>query len=494
MKERLNILMGKKLIKLLPYIYIGLPIVIFFLGWTKWYFSIPIVIIIAYSFYRITFEETHEWKPCYNKNTVRLVLIIALIIGIWVYFSGVGGLVWQNDDQPYRNQIFNILVKYDWPVALNQTINGEIQTRGLVYYLAFWLPSALIGKVFGLTAGYLFQAVWAFIGVSLVYYYICAYLKRLSIWPLFGFIFFSGLDIVGSYFLRHDINSVLYGGSQLEWWCTDLFEYSSFTTQLFWVFNQAIYAWILIALIMNQKNNKHLILILSCGLLESTIPFVGLLPFVVYKFIENNKELGNFTKKTWKKCITGICTLENVVAGGCIGIITFIYLKGNVSAQNILAAHHGGRKGYLFMYLVFLILEVGVYFLAIYRYQKNNKLFWLIVVVLCVCPLIKVGFREDFCMRASIPALFLLFLLVMETLYKSVELKDRVVCIILSGLLLLGSVTPILQLSNVASNTAYYYYMDYPVLRQSVSEEEIMTAPNFSGNVEDSFFYKYLAK
>lgn len=39
------------------------------------------------------------------------------------------------------------------------------QMRGLIYYIGYWLPAAVVGKVFGLTAGYYFQYVWAIIGI-----------------------------------------------------------------------------------------------------------------------------------------------------------------------------------------------------------------------------------------------------------------------------------------------------------------------------------------
>ena len=161
------------------------------------------------------------------------------------------------------------------------------------------------------------------------------------------------------------------------------------TTQLFWVFNQSIYAWILTALIMHQANNRYIMLILSCGLLECTLPFVGMLPFVFYKIWKNAFDSSISIKAQWKSWVFDLFTIENVLAGGCIGIISYLYLMGNTAAQTIISMPEKITKGYIFLYIIFFIIEVGFYFLSIYRYQKNETLYWITVLVLVVCPLIK---------------------------------------------------------------------------------------------------------
>ena len=43
-----------------------------------------------------------------------------------------------------------MLVWYDWPLVKDVTINNLTETRGMIYYIGFWLPSAIIGKIFGM--------------------------------------------------------------------------------------------------------------------------------------------------------------------------------------------------------------------------------------------------------------------------------------------------------------------------------------------------------
>ena len=482
----------KKCITILSYIYIALPVLIFFLGWMKLYLALPVCLMILYAFWKASAAEQDLWYPVWNKDTILLACIIAGIIGLWVYFSGIGGMTYQNSDHWWRNQTFQILVEYDWPVTKQVMMEDGVHTRGLIYYIGFWLPAACVGKLFGLTAGYCFQLLWAALGVGLVYYYICAYLKRLSVWPLFGLILFSGLDILGYYMIGRDLGQ-LTNTLHLEAW-SFLFQYSGMTTQLFWVFNQSIYAWILTALLMHQKNNRHIILILSCGLLECTLPFVGMLPFALYKIWKNGFESSLPIKAQWKSWFFGLFTIENVLAGGCIGIISYLYLMGNTAAQTIISMPEKITKGYIFLYLIFFIIEVGFYFLSIYRYQKNDSLYWITVLVLFVCPLIRVGSGIDFCMRASIPALFVLYLLVMRTWQTSFRARDFAVAGTIAGLFLIGSVNSLHELNRTATETIRLYEAREYIMAEPVPEDDILGAENFSGDVDKNIFYKYLAR
>ena len=171
-----------------------------------------------YTLFRLFQKEDFLWQPNWDSNSIRLFFLIVIIIGTWVYFSGIGGFAFQNDDHRWRNEIFQMLVWYDWPLVKDVTINNLTETRGMIYYIGFWLPSAIIGKIFGMRAGYLFQMLWAILGLTLVYYYVCAYIKKLSVYPLLAMIFFSGLDIVGYYMVNNDLND-LTNNSHIEFWC-----------------------------------------------------------------------------------------------------------------------------------------------------------------------------------------------------------------------------------------------------------------------------------
>ena len=480
-------------------LYVFLPIIIFLMTWIKWWIGIPASVVVIICIINYLRNNTAMNKKI-SRSQGQLVPIIILII-LWVFFSGIGGMVFQNRDHVCRNAMFDILVNMRWPVIDTVEVDGILENRGLVYYIGFWLPAAIVGKLFGISVGYAFQMFWAILGIFLTSCLMFEHFGHASAKVILGFIFFSGLDIVGCLLVGTDFNNLEHF-MHIEWWSG--FQFSSFTTQLFWVFNQAIYAWLITLMIMRQKSNRYIVLIWSCGLLTCTLPFAGLLPFVIYQIVKNTYVKFNVenVKKQTIGVINNVCQLcrkselftwENILGGGSIGIICFLYAISNISATNSGQAVHY-TKGYLFLYVLFILLEVGVYALAIYKYQYKNPLYWLSIVVLAVCPWIHVGSGQDFCMRASIPALLILMILVMDTWRSAKKYKDYFYLVVIAVIYLLGAVTPLGEFWRTARNTTQLYREGQTIMAESVPEEEIMGAPNFSGGVDQSFFYKYLAK
>ena len=489
-----NVEKKTKLGMVLAYLFLTLPFVIFALGWMKVYIAIPVVLVILVCFLKMCKEAEAIWIPDLNKKNIIKIISIIGIVCIWVYFSGIGKFVFQNEDHNIRNGLFNMLVESEWPV-IGQNDHGE--TRALIYYIGYWLPSALIGKVFGLGAGYFAQAIWAVLGILLVYYFICVYVKKIVVWPLFIFIFFSGWDIVGQMWNLRDTLSYIYPTMHLEWWGTP-YQFSSMTTQLFWVFNQSIPIWLATMLLCMQKNNRNLVFIISTTLITSTFPFVGTIPLVVYFALTGKNK---FTKKEkfmeyLGQLIKDTCTLQNVVAGGIIGIMTFLYLKGNIAGRNV-----GGSvetvayyENDLRMWVKFIILDVGVFAILLWKYHIKNVLFYLVIATLMIVSPIQIGYSMDFCMRASIPALFVLMLMVMQGLEKAWKEKNRFILIGLILTLLIGAVTPFFEMGRTVVETVNRRKNNVRITEVDSEELEIFSAPNFSGEIEDNFFFESITK
>ena len=431
------------------------------------------------------------------------------IIAVWVYYSGIGKFVFQVPDHSVRNSIFNIMVESRWPVINHEILQGSplgkqgASAAGLVYYIGFWLPSALVGKVLGLRAGYYAQAVWAVLGIVLVYYLICVLLKRVAVWPLFIFVFFSGLDILGIFLTAQD-PATFECKWHLEWWGTP-YQYSSMTTQLFWVFNQSIPAWVCTMMAYMQKNNRNIVFILACSMLCSTFPFVGLLLLALffclsrkYDEMEAVRTAGTREKiRVYISCIIkDTCTLQNVAGGGLIGITSFLYLTCNYSGAYIMGENIKGPEfdNSLAKLILFLIVEIGVYVALIYKYNKENKMFYFIVLCLSIIPPVKVGYSTDFCMRASIPALLLLTVLVIKTLAESWEKRDYRVFAGLILVLVLGSATPALEFRRTFGETFRRIKEGEIVYEEDSDPIKLLSGGNFSGSVDDSFFFQHFVK
>ncbi|MEF9945163.1 MAG: hypothetical protein RR678_01715 [Lachnospiraceae bacterium] len=439
------------------------------------------------------------WTPMIHRETIVKLLFIVGIISLWVYFSGIGKFVFQNIDHPYRNTIFNLLVESKWPVLNFDVLADEMpntSVTGMIYYIGFWLPSAVIGKLFGLRVGYYAQAVWAVLGIVLVYYFICAIRKKIVVWPLFVLIFFSGLDIVGHYLIGTDLRTMS-SALHLEWWDTP-YQFSSMTSQLFWVFNQAIPAWLCTMLIFTQKNNRNIVFVLACSMLTSTLPFVGLIPLVFF-FVFTRKYEGvekRFSRPYVKALFEDTCTIQNVLGGGIIGITSFLYLYGNAAGGMVMQKTTRGPvwEQNLAKWLVFIIIEIGIYCILIYKYQHTNKLYYFIILCMCVLSLIRIGYTNDFCMRATIPALFLLMLLVMDTIQKSWEKRDYPVFVALICVLVIGGVTPLHEFTRTVTETYTRIEQGEAVYAEDADAQILMSSPNFAGDAEENFFFRYLAR
>ena len=464
-----------KIMSAIVYMYLTLPIFIFVVGWLKWYWAFLFGISILISTIISINSDNIEYEKIFLKQNISKIVIAIILIALWVTLSGIGGVMFQNSDHGARTAMYKALVDYDWPVISNKG------NYGLIYYIGYWLPSAVIGKLFGFEIGYKFQMVWAAIGIFIVYLLICVLRKKVSIWPLIIVILFSGLDIVGSWpqgvifkFTKH-----------LEYWSA-FFQYSSNTTQLFWVFNQAIPAWVATTLIVVGKNRKNILFILGSIMLASTFPFVGLIPFSLY-FLFRKLKIQNFKE---------IFSLQNIVGVCVCGGITFLYLIGNISAGKVNTFENDTDTSIrMIMYVLFCIIEFGFYMMILWRNNKKNKFYYLLLIVLVACPLIRVGDAQDFCMRVSIPALFILMILCIEELPKLYKEKNKTLFVCLVICLSLGACTPMQEINRTIVQTVKAVSKgESPTERIWSIEEEILKGNNFSGPVNESLFYKYLAK
>lgn len=489
----------------LTYLYLTLPILIFVIGWIKLPIAIICVPMILIALYRCMKNERNAHEEFWSANDIIKFGAILGIIFFWVYLSGIGGLCYQNSDQAVRNVIYQALVEYDWPVVSSDG------SKALIYYIGFWFPAAVIGKIFGLTMGYWFQAVWSVAGIFLVYYFICMRRKKVEYWPLFLLIFFSGMDYLGAWLLGRQEFIDLFYSEHLEWWINK-YQYSSMTTQLFWVFNQAIPAWLGTVLVLNQKNKKNLFFILSHLILSATFPFVGLIPIVLYFALK---------KREGKVELKENFSFQNMVGVFIIGIISVAYLLGNgqvVKSQNMgqenrttieATAEETGTgienkpetdssstdfSVELLIYILFVLIEFLPYVFLIYKGNKVEPLFYVIVAILLVCPLVSLGDSYDFCMRASIPALFCLMIYCMDFLTERAQNANYKLVVPMVIILLIGSITPFNEIHRNIKDTIMYSEQGRDYAPMPISAEGILDWGYHCGETQNNLFMKYFAK
>jgi hypothetical protein len=328
--------------------YLLLPFVIFCLTFLKIGVGLPIVIVLSWIMWRI-------WKQNDSSSNGFLIskrdLLIGLVVlGLWVLLSGIGGLAFQNRDFEIRNAIFMDLIHFNWPVYYPNSGNLAGDSFALIYYIGFWLPAALIGKLFGLQIANIFIFLWTLLGVFLVAVMVKERIKFSLLGAAIIMIIFSGMDILGT--LCFQVASLISYPTIwppitiIELWVSEFFEFSSITTQLFWVFNQAIPAWICIALTLNKSNRKYVWFIWALCFFYSPIPSIGLLPFVFLIIPNQAIDVNNlYFRLNKSKVVTFIIkflsdvkdmiNIENIFGGGLILIISYLYFSANPMAVTL---------------------------------------------------------------------------------------------------------------------------------------------------------------
>ncbi len=479
----------------IAYLYLAVPFLIFIFGW----FRLPVAIIsagivITGLYFAFRYAPKTDISQI-SKENIPKILMIVIIAFIWVYMSGIGGFAFQNFDHMWRNAILKNLVEYEWPIIINDASPYFTEPVAMVYYFAFWLPAACVGKLMGLQAAHTFLYFWSVIGILIVFYLISAFHKKLSVPVVIAFVFFSGLDIVGSFLYNNNANFTWFSSEHIEHWAYG-FQFSSFTTQLFWVFNQSIPAWIVTLMLLHSKDSKSLVFIYSFSLLFCTLPAVGMIPVVAYLAVSQcikkyDKSLD--IKKNVKVIARELFTFQNVFAGGLIGIMSFLFLKNNSSGGSGIGFIE--IKNYFMLYLFFSFFEFIIYFVAIYKKQFKNGLFYLSLLSLLIIPFIKVGAGIDFVMRASIPALVILFLMIIDTVEIHIADKKYIHAGILCLLLALGGITAQHEIMrSVITTSKAGQDPSISIKAQEIDLMEDYMRNNFFGECTDSFFFKYIAR
>lgn len=491
------------------YVYLILPFLIFAGGYLKIGYAIPVVLIVGFSMIKAIREENIPDLPAFGKKEILKFAAVGAMILIWVILSGIGDVFYQNNDHQCRDAIFNTMVNLKWPAEHGVFVGGRYAAmKALVYYNGFWFPSALVGKLISLEAGYLFQIVWAWAGLMLMYCLLCVFRKKVEIWPFLIIVFFSGLDII-----RQNIyvDSPLFSTKYLDF-ALHNFNYLSHVAQLGGAYNTTVPCFLATMLVINQPRRSNIILVWSTLILSATFPFVGIIPYVLY-MIFKKEEGKNFTDK-----IRETCSLQNIAGGGLIGIISFLYvicntasgyhgmndfqaafispmmLSATIQSFPVLLSQTAGAladvwnkviENRLGAYIIFIFFEVGIYFGLLFKTYKKSAVYWITVGILLVCPWIEVGVFCDFCLKASMPALLILAVLIADQLGKWGKRKIANAALIVC--LCIGSVTGIHQLADVIK-------LELQGDEQlTYSTTQILAGLNFAGD-PDNFFFKYLAK
>lgn len=454
--------------------------------------------LLAWTFYAAAKPSTSNPSASLRASLQPSTLIL---IFLWLLLSGIGGYAFQNWDHHWRNAVLRDLINYPFPVYYAHPEQGAI--KALVYYIGFWLPAAWAGKAFGWGAANLALFAWTFLGVTLTVQQLSARLQTSTRNAALALIFFSGADALGAFLFAADYPTLFPPISHLEIWAGGL-QYSSFTTQLFWVFNQSVPAWLCVALIINSKRLDEKILLGALCFFFAPLAAVGLFP---YLWIDGAEELRGGLKNL---------RAQILLTGGLIAAVSYFYFASNNAAQM-----RGLNVPNLATFSAFFLLEGGALWLLLAPAQWRNPRWALTGAALFFIPFIQLGSGQDFVMRASIAPLFYLMIFSVEALLQNKLPRPSKIAV--CALLLIGALTPLYEMNRAAYRTAQYYLLDesqraaprrapaqfieksgapeaeHPGALTadeiySLSELKDKLAKNFIANPRKTFFYRWLSK
>ena len=404
------------------FVYISLPLLCFFLFWIKWYFAV--LACSALFACLLTAErssilrrlikkeaktDTEEKSIVISKKVFALVVFISLI---YLILCGIGRLWAQSSDYPWRNAIFRDLIVRDWPVYYDK-FKGALS-----YYIGMWLPAAAPAKLVYLisgnteiafTTGNLILLAYFTIGLTILFLLLFMYFQtektKQILLVMLGLIFFSGMDALGF--------NAEPGTYHLEWWA-HYFQYSSLTTCMCWVFNQTLVPWICTVLLLLEEDITNYVFIGMACLFTGPFPFVGLFVYCIANGIVRgvklirSKEITGFVKEAFS--ISNLCAA--LIIFPIIGAFLLSNtLMGNQTVETGVSSGVGSwQMSKYILYFRFVIIEFGAYAGLIAKRNKKNWLFYVTLLQLLIYPSINMGVNSDFTMRASIPAIFMMYI------------------------------------------------------------------------------------
>ena len=512
-------------------IYVAVPIFIFFFGWLSALWAAAFSALLAAAcFFFWKSSRKRDGEKTYAVVSKKTLIIIGAVSLAWCFLAGHGGFIHQSSDNTIRNAIFRDLIKMPWPVVYS---DGSM----LSYYIAHWMPPALVGKIFytvsgsvsaGYAAGNVFLLIWSSIGVflSLLLVVILTFSKKKPhiMLTVFLFIFFSGLDLVGNAVTANTFDN------HLEWWAYYIIQYSSFTTCLFWVYNQTIAIWLVTLCIINERSVKNFAFLGLLALPFGPLPFIGIVLMCVIKAAVIS--VGMIRGGRLSEAVKNVLSFQNILA--CVSVLPVYYLyyfsnaiasndayyetgKANVGfrvndiwLEPFAEGNVSGIISKLLLYIFFILVEVGFYAAIILIYLKIKKKkaapeFIGTIIMLLLLPLFRLGMDGDFTMRASIPPIIYLAVEFIKAFTDSVPAKGEIkgldefirkktLLFVSSFIFILGAVTPLVEFYREISRTVLKIET-VADLEETESMDEIEIKNNFiARNYTESDFYKYICK
>ena len=407
----------------LSYLYI--PVIIFCITWFKPFIAL-MACLGAVGGMGLYLAGSKGIPGGLKKQEWMFAAVSLLIILLWCALSGFGGYVLQSGDFPKHNVILRDIMVNRAPVRYD--FDGREGT--LSYYIAGYIVPALMGHLFSDSFDIaqdtllVWNAAGIFLAVLMLYRNI-GHKKGLSLviitltLVLFA-TFVCPLSGIFKNWYPDEAGDGIHWLSNVIW-----IQYSSDIILLAYVFPQMISGLLGVALLKETGNDYGKWgSILAPLVLYSAFVFLGMAILMLTVFAagllsDEEEGKGRDHVKTTLVSVFSVCNLCSLVLMGAL----ILYLMGNILQEKPPGASMGIERIYYGGYyhtLVFFELSWMLWILLLLRREKDNRLLFAASFNLLIYPFFKMGYYNDLCMRASIPALLVISVTVAENIIISV--------------------------------------------------------------------------
>ncbi|MGA2267835.1 MAG: hypothetical protein ABSH44_05125 [Bryobacteraceae bacterium] len=465
-------------LNLLSTAYLLLPVLLFLVGYLRWYYGIPLAAVLVVL---LVLEAPRRWPAAWPRPAVPVIVLLL----VWTALSGLGGLGYQNHDYQKHNGILKTLVEQPWPPVLADC-GSDGQDCPLLYYVGFYLPSATVGRLWGWSAANHAFFLYGLVGVLLAARWFQELSGRKGWLVVLYFVLFSGLDFLGYWAGSRSLPPL---GQHLEPWPHLYCQFNSMTVALFWVPQHALPAWLTTAMVLDRVTRLGTVRGLWCLgallLLFSPLVAAGLMPFLLYA--------------TWQCRGRGLWSPANLGAACLLVPVLAAYY-----ASSALHAVHGPLWAFVNLphrlpgLVAFYLLELAP-FAYLYWRRPSRDLpdtdrgwFCLAVVVLLGLPLYVFGYYGDLCLRGSMPAMFVVAVWTARTAAQWLAAPGwrRWVFVTIFAV---GSLTAGEEIWRSLSHYGWRVPDPASVKNPALLEPRRFVGSQYQGR-KDAFFFRYLAK
>lgn len=471
-------------------VFCYLPVVLFLAGWCRWEIAIPSCLLLGYLLYRVYTRTIRTAEEC--CLSIRPSVLAALVTASFILavLFGYGGFFASFFDYEKHSMIVQDLSRYSWPVIYSDAESPSL----LTYYVGSYLFPGLVGKIFGSRiVAEICLGIVGWLGMMLLFvnilFLVDAQTAKKQIWALVIYLGFCGM-LLPLQLLTFSFHEDVYLGDP-QWFIFRWLQYRSSIVSLKWVWEQYTIPVLCLSMLYHYRAQRKLYAVwilpaLICG----TWCFVTLIVYVVGEYILScNQD---------KKIHWDVLSWQNIFCA-LIGVIMVLYFSGSLSTEkpDELRFHFiTDWKYYLLSYIPFCFFMFGCYFMLIWKETQKDHFFYITMVLLCLIPIARAGYFNDWCMGTSMPALFLLTIYCIRYLLNKPTDKvykrkwiTLIVCLSINVHYVLKEFTHPLQYGGLPARSMRVYSCE-----GCEEIDEVMRTNYFSYSYEESMFYNYIAR